>query len=159
MPSLKVWRLSKRQYADAAFTGQGPRLYGGRWNPVGVPVVYTSLSLSLAVLEVFVHMIGPAKPDDYVSVAVDLGIEESKADRINEDQLPDDWRRVDHPALMSMGAEWAKSMRSLVLLVPSVIIDGEWNAVINPLHPDAERIAVEKPKPFHFDARMFKSSR
>jgi RES domain-containing protein len=159
MHDLKVWRLSRRVYADRAFSGEGTRLFAGRWNPIGVPVVYASLSLSLAVLEVFVHMTARADPDDYVSVAVSLGIEGSKAERINEDQLPNDWRLVDHPTLKAMGAEWVKSMRSLVLLVPSVVIEGEWNAVINPLHPDAARIGVDKPKPLRFDERMFTSRR
>lgn len=155
MPGLKAWRLSRQVYADRALTGEGTRLFGGRWNPVGVPVVYASLSLSLAVLEVFVHMTVRADPEDYVSVALDLGMEESKADRVNANDLPEDWRQVDHPALRAIGAEWARSMRSLVLLVPSVVVEGEWNALINPLHPDAARIAIAQPKPFRFDARMF----
>ena len=157
MPGLKAWRLSKQRYAEAAFTGEGARVLGGRWNSVGVPVVYASLSLSLAVLEVFVHMTAQAEPGDYVYVAAHLGIEESNAERVSLDRLPRDWKRVNHPELQALGDEWAKSMRSLVLLVPSVVVEGEWNAVINPLHPDAAGISVERPKPFQFDDRMFKA--
>jgi len=156
MPGLRVWRLSKRRYAEAAFTGEGARILGGRWNSVDVPVVYASLSLSLAVLEVFVHMPAPAQPGDYVYVTVDLGVPESKVERINMDRLPRNWKRVDHPALQAFGDEWVRSRRSLALLVPSVVVEGEWNAVINPLHPDAAGMVIEEPKPFQFDERLFK---
>lgn len=156
MAGLKAWRLSLRKYAESAFSGEGPRIYGGRWNPVGVPVVYASLSLSLAVLEVFVHMTTRAEPDDYVSIEVDLGIDESQAERVDLRKLPRNWRMLENPTLQAMGAEWAQSKRSLVLLVPSVIIEGEWNAVVNPLHPSAKKIALSKPKSFTFDERLFK---
>jgi RES domain-containing protein len=157
VPRLKAWRLSKQRYAERAFSGEGARILGGRWNSVGVPVVYTSLSLSLAVLEVFVHMTASAEPEDYVYVAADLGVDELKAERIRMDRLPDDWKRLNHPALQALGDEWSSSMRSLILLVPSVVVEGEWNALINPLHPDAVGIVIEKPKPFHFDERLFKT--
>jgi RES domain-containing protein len=156
MPGLKAWRLSKLRYADMALSGEGARFLGGRWNSIGVPVVYASLSLSLAVLEVFVHMTAPAEPDDYVSVMVNLGVEESEAERVNLVQLPHDWRRINHPELQALGDEWARSMRSLVLRVPSVVVEGEWNALINPLHPDAAGMVIEKPRAFQFDERMFK---
>ena len=153
--ALVGWRLSKRRYADAAFSGEGPRLYGGRWNSVGTPVVYTSLSLSLAVLEVFVHMQPAIAPDDYVSVSVELATGESEAQRIGAHQLPPDWTRVDHPFLKEIGDSWAKSLQSAVLLVPSVIVEGEWNALINPLHPKSKDMKRTEPRPFHFDERMF----
>ncbi len=159
MPVLKAWRLSMGRYAQAALTGEGSRILGGRWNSAGLPVVYSSLSLSLAVLEVFVHMTSPAGPEDYVSTAVSLPIKEADAERVDLDRLPDDWRLVNHPVLRAIGDDWALSQRSLVLLVPSVIVDGEWNAVINPLHPDAGLMVVENSKPFHFDERMFKVRR
>jgi RES domain-containing protein len=159
MAGLRAWRLSQLRYADAAFTGEGARVLGGRWNSVGIPVVYSSLSLSLAVLEAFVHMTARGEPDDYVSVAIDVGVEESNAERITTDQLPVDWRRVNHPELREVGDEWARSMRSLVLIVPSVVVEGEWNAVINPRHPDAPGMVIERPKPFHFDERLFQVKR
>jgi RES domain-containing protein len=155
VPNLRAWRLSKQRYAAAAFTGEGARLFGGRWNPVGVSVVYASLSLSLAVLEVFVHMTAQAEPSDFVSVMVDLGIEEDQAERVDKSKLPRDWARIESPATQEIGREWAHSMRSLALLVPSVIVDDEWNVLINPLHPDAARVKIAQPKPFHFDQRMF----
>jgi RES domain-containing protein len=153
---LKVWRLSKLRYAEAAWTGEGARLLGGRWNPPGIPLVYTSLSLSLAVLEVLVHLPARTQPEDWVSVSAELDASEPDADRVDVSLLPHDWRRVDHPALQRIGEEWVRSRRSLLLLVPSVIVDGELNALVNPTHPSAASIRIGKPKPFHFDDRLFR---
>jgi RES domain-containing protein len=149
---LRVWRLSKQKYAPRAFSGEGPRMYGGRWNPVDVPMVYTSLSL----LEVFVHMPKAAEPEDYVSVKAELPVDFSAIERVKVEELPSDWKRVNHPVTQALGAEWVRSARSLVLLMPSVIIEGEWNAMVNPAHPDATKIKVAAEKPFRFDARMFR---
>jgi RES domain-containing protein len=132
---------------------------GGRWNPVGTPVVYASTSLSLAVLEVFVHMTARAGPEDYVSVSVNFGVQEPEIERVNPADLPDDWRRTNHPMLQALGASWATSKRSPLLLVPSVIVEGEWNVLINPLHPTVAAMTIETPKPFHFDERLFKARR
>ena len=152
------WRLSKRRYAEAAFTGEGPRLYGGRWNSVGTPLVYTSLSLSLAVLEVFVHMEIVTEPDDYVYVSVELGVEQAQAERVSLERLPADWTRVEHPELKAIGDAWARSLRCPVLLVPSVVVEGEWNALINPSHPASKQMKRAEPKPYRFDERMFRRS-
>jgi RES domain-containing protein len=136
--------------------GQGAEQFGGRWNPVGVPVAYASLSLSLAVLETFVHMTMRTPPRDYVSIAIDLAIRESEAERVSIASLPRDWRRINHPELQALGAEWARSGRSLALLVPSAVIEEEWNVLINPRHPKAKILKISEPKAFYFDERMFR---
>ncbi len=153
--ALVGWRLSKRRYAEAAFSGEGPRLYGGRWNSPGTPLVYTSLSLSLAVLEVFVHMDPITQPEDYVSVSVELDVTASQAERISPERLPSDWTIIDHPMLKDVGDIWVRSMRSAVLLVPSAVVEGEWNALVNPLHPASRQMKRSAPKTYHFDQRMF----
>jgi len=121
-------------------------------------MVYASLSLSLAAIEVFVHL-AAVPPDDLVSVAAELPINHRDAERIDPETLPTDWRMENNPALWQIGADWIASRRSLALLVPSAVIDGEWNALINPTHPTASTIKIATPKPFHFDARMFKAKR
>ena len=45
--------------------------------------------------------------------------------------------------------------RSAVLLVPSVIATLEWNALVNPLHPDAGRLIVSSPEKVVWDKRLF----
>jgi len=153
---MRVWRISRKRHAATAFSGEGARLFAARWNPAGVGMVYTSLSLSLAVVEVFVHLDPDDEPDDYVSIAAELPVNQAEVERVDARKLPADWRRVDHPALKKLGGEWARSRRSLALLVPSAAVEGEWNALVNPEHPAAAGMVIEKPHPFQFDRRMFK---
>jgi RES domain-containing protein len=119
-------------------------------------MVYTSTSLALAALEVFVHLEIADAPDDLVSLPAELPLSLDELERIEPGELPEDWRREGHPYLQSLGSEWIRSLRSLALLVPSVVIDGEWNVLVNPEHPAAAKIVVGQAKPFQFDRRMFK---
>jgi RES domain-containing protein len=112
--------------------------------------------MALASVEVFVHL-GPEDTPDYlVSIEAQLPLKEAECERIDTSRLPHDRRRERHPELMSIGSEWALSQRSLVLLVPSAAVDGDWNALVNPEHPDAKKIVLAEPKPFRFDERMFR---
>ena len=53
MPTL--WRITTARFAATAFSGEGARRYGGRWNPPGCEVVYTAQSPALALLELMVQ--------------------------------------------------------------------------------------------------------
>jgi RES domain-containing protein len=154
---MRVWRICNVRHAATAFSGEGARLFSARWNPAGVPMVYASTSLSLATIEVLVHLGAEDTPDELVSIEAELPVDEESCERIDLRGLPEDWRKEKHPALPLIGAEWVLARRSLVLLAPSVAVDGEWNALVNPEHPDAAKIKVAKAKPFRFDERMFKT--
>jgi len=130
-------------------------LYAARWNPVEVPMVYAATSLALAAVEVFVNLEPLDAPDDLVVIEAELPLDAGRCERVQIGSLPKDWRRQKHPELQRIGAEWIKSNRSLVMMVPSAAVDGDWNLLINPLHPDAAKIRIEKPRPFRFDERMF----
>ena len=153
---MQVWRLSKAKYAAVAFTGEGARLFSGRWNPAGVRMVYTSSSLALAAVEFFVHLDPSVAPDDLVAVPASIP-PELFVERIAPRDLPRNWRATDNLRLQKIGAEWIRSQRSVALEVPSVAIEGDWNILLNPEHPDYKRIEIGKHRPFHFDERMFKS--
>jgi RES domain-containing protein len=156
---MKVWRICKQRHAASAFSGEGARLFSGRWNSAGVPMVYTSESLSLAVVETFVHLDTAEAPDDLVSIAAELPVDGAGThdeELLQSLKLPDDWRRLGRLALQKMGDEWIRSQRSLTMRVPSAVIDGEWNVLVNPEHRDAAKIREVEKKAFRFDARMFK---
>ncbi len=119
-------------------------------------MVYAATSLALASIEVFVHLGPEDTPDHLVSIEAELPLEQAECERVKLSALPTDWRRERHPELMLMGSKWASSMRSLVLLVPSAAVGGEWNALVNPEHPDARKIVLAQPEEFRFDERMFK---
>jgi len=153
---MQVWRICKAKFTETAFSGEGARLYAGRWNPAGVRMVYASQSLALAAVEFFVHLDPSVAPDDLVSMSAILP--DDKVERLDISELPKDWRSMDHPVPRKIGAEWAVSKRSVALQVPSVAVEGEWNLLLNPLHPGFAKIKIGKPKPFQFDARMFRSN-
>jgi RES domain-containing protein len=155
---MRVWRLCRARHAATAFSGEGARLASARWNSEGVAMAYAAEHLSLAVLEVFVHLSAGERPQDFMSVAAEIAVDAGayeKAKREMLASLPANWR-FDHKETHAVGDAWARARGSLLLPVPSVIIEGEWNALVNPQHPDARKVTVLETKPFRFDARMFK---
>jgi RES domain-containing protein len=130
-------------------------LYGGRWNRKNIPVVYAAESRSLATLEFLVHVsLLPILPNNLSIACLDIpdGI---LAERISVADLPDNWRDYPAPpALADLGSEWAMAMRSLLLRVPSVVVVDEFNMLINPKHPDMERVTISRVESFTFDRRL-----
>jgi RES domain-containing protein len=142
---MRVWRVCRRPFAD--LSGEGARLYGGRWNSPGRPMVYAAESAALAVLEVRVHLDLDWRvlPDDYVLMAIDTG------DLVGETlvETPADPRAA--------GDVWLASGRSALLRAPSFIVPESDNVLVNPAHRDATRLAVASIRPFAFDARLWPS--
>ena len=152
----RFWRICRSAYAAEAATGEGARLFGGRWNSRGVRVVYASTSLALAAIEVFVNLEPNLQPNDLVSIQGEIpdAIEISNLDlRI----LPAGWRQARDETLQRFGDEWIAAKQTVALLVPSAAIRGGWNILLNPAHPQFANIKFHAPKPFAFDARMFRS--
>lgn len=156
-----AWRLVKRRHVANAFDGEGARLYGGRWNLRGDAAVYLSGSLSLAALELFVHLL----PEDASLPLAAMRVEIPEWLRIDElavDELPADWRAEPGPiACRKLGSQWLGSSFSgkgngALLRVPSVIVPHEYNYLLNPAHAGLDDLIVHAPVPFGFDARMWK---
>ncbi|HXE11243.1 MAG TPA: RES family NAD+ phosphorylase [Bryobacteraceae bacterium] len=152
---MLVWRISKAKFAASSFSGEGARLFDGRWNYAGIRMVYTSTSLALAAVEFFVHLDPSVMPDDLVSIKAKLP-DNAKVERIDPASLPANWRKVDNNQLRHLGSEWARKGSSLALLVPSAVMDDEWNVLLNPAHPDFAKVEVSPPQPFRYDERMFR---
>lgn len=128
-------------------------MYGGRWNSPGVAVIYTAQSQSLAALEMLVHLDSSELLDQYVILGVD--VEESLIRGVDASKLPRDWRADPPPAgLKAIGDEWVAAGSSVVLRVPSVLVAGESNFLINPRHRDFSKLRVGEPLPFRFDPRL-----
>jgi RES domain-containing protein len=140
-----AWRICRRPFAD--LSGEGARLYGGRWNAPGRPLIYAAESAALAVLEVRVYLDldWDMLPDDYVLVAIDTAA--ILAETI--DELSDNPRAV--------GDAWIESRRSALLRVPSWIVPESHNVLINPAHPNAPSIKLGPIRPFQFDRRLWTS--
>ncbi|MDL1962846.1 MAG: RES family NAD+ phosphorylase [Deltaproteobacteria bacterium] len=152
---IKLFRISTSEHIND-ITGMGARIYGGRWNHTGYPVVYTSGSRSLAALEFLVHVPMALAPENLSIVEINIQ-ENIEWESINESQLPSNWR--DYPApeqLANIGTNWIKSKSSLLLDIPSAVVEKEVNALINPLHPDIKFVDLTNVEMFSFDSRLFK---
>lgn len=153
MSGLLVWRLCAAKYATTAFDGEGARRFGGRWSSARLSAVYCSESRALAMLEVLAHVDSPATLalQSWVLIPATLpldGIEKPP-------RFPPSWRRFPHsPETQHIGDAWIRARRTVALRVPSAVVPGEFNYVINPLHPDFSRLAIGPPEPFAFDPRL-----
>jgi RES domain-containing protein len=133
-------------------------LFGGRWNHRGTAVVYTSSTLSLAAMELLVHLDDEDLATDYVGITADIPASLDIA-RLRDADLPRDWRAYPRlPALADLGSRWAAAREAAVLAVPSAVIPQELNYLLNPLHPHFKRIQIGRPQPFSFDPRLRKRS-
>lgn len=151
---LTVWRLVTARFSDTAFSGEGARLYGGRWNLKGVPVIYTSATQSLAMLEMLVQD-EPLRAR-YVMIPATLP-KGMKVERIAPEQLPADWRSLAaRQQLQALGSDWARRRSSAVLAVPSAVIPSETNYLLNPLHPSFSKVEIGKPQDFVTDLRLIR---
>jgi len=148
-----VWRLTKPQYAPG-LDGEGARLAGGRWNSPGAPAVYCSKTLSLAVLECFVHLPSALRGASRLPLLTAVGIElpeEAEFQGLPAESITD---LFDAVACREIGDQWLDARRVLALRVPSVIVPQEWNVLINPLHPQATGLRILEQTEFEFDPRM-----
>jgi RES domain-containing protein len=152
---MRIWRICRARFADEAFSGHGARRFGGRWNSPGVSMVYSSSSLALAAMELFVHLEPNQQPDDLVSIAAQLP-EGEPALRLEPGKLPPRWSTDDFAPARAIGDNWIRENKSLAIEVPSAALRMEWNVLVNPLHSAIAAIKIEKPQPFNFDARMFR---
>ncbi|MBI1996199.1 MAG: RES domain-containing protein [Deltaproteobacteria bacterium] len=152
---MRFWRICRRRYAADAAKGEGARLYGGRWNSRGVPMVYASTSLALAAVETFVNLEPNLRPKDLISIEGNIpdGLEIS---RVDLKTLPANWHETRDESLRRFGDDWIRAGQTAALLVPSAAIRGEWNVLLNPAHGDFSKIRFRKPQPFEFDVRMFR---
>lgn len=151
---IRVWRITSKRRINNAFTGEGARQYGGRWNRKGIPVVYTAESPALAMLEMFVQD-EPLRAQ-YMIFPVDIP-DRLRIESIEIKQLSKNWRDPDQiESLRELGSNWALSRKSPVLAVPSAVIPIETNYLLNPLQNDFHLIKIGKPVSFFTDRRLLK---
>lgn len=147
---LKAYRIVKRKFVGNAFSGDGAKVYGGRWNSPGVSVVYTSGSIALAVLEWRAHLTQwPPPPVMIIEVQFDPALVLTVA------KLPRTWKQ--HPAPKAnagVGDNWVAAGKSAILKLPSAVVPEEFNYLLNPAHPDFTKIIRGKPHLLKIDLRL-----
>jgi len=141
-----VYRLCKA--AHIALDGEGARLWGGRWNSAGRPMVYTAATPSLAVLEVLVHLDLPAEllPNDLRLLTIEIP-DDAPVHQLDTDP-------ADDTACIAEGDAFLAAREALALRVRSVVVPQEWNMLLNALHPAMSRVAIIRDEPFRLDPRL-----
>lgn len=155
--TARAWRIDKARWADTSFSGEGARLYGGRWNSAGRPLVYTAEHAALAAMEILVHVhVEQLLKAAYVLIEATFG--DDLVDVIPAAKLPKDWDANPVPASVQQFGDnrLAAPGSRPVLRIPSAVIPAGWNYLLNPLHPRFSEIRTGKPQPFKFDPRLKK---
>ncbi len=150
-----VFRLTKQKYVDD-LTGIGAELTGGRWNHKGTRIIYTSDSRALCTAEIAVHIPIGLIPMDYYLITIELPNKISIKE-IDIKNLPKNWKDFPYSGdTQIIGQEFIKKGEFLVLKVPSAIVQGDFNYLINPAHKDFRKINIISKEQFSFDKRLFK---
>ena len=153
MAAVVGWRIVRETHAHDAFSGEGARLYGGRWNPAGVKVIYCSENLALAALEILVHTQPVVMQQAYRAFRVSFPARLMQT--IELPALPKGWN-AQPPTRVSqeIGARWIAEASSAVLALPSVIIPLERTFLLNPAHRDFGSIGIDEAGPIALDHRL-----
>lgn len=148
-----VYRLSRAKYAND-LSGKGAELAGGRWNSKGIALIYTGQNIALCMTEVAVHIPFGIIPVDYELIT--LEIPDDEIYELKKTQLPEDWKSLPNSySTQTFGDDFVKNGKHLVLKVPSAVVQGEFNFLINPLHPKIKKVKIKKKETFSFDQRLF----
>jgi RES domain-containing protein len=151
---MRVWRICRKPYVDTALDGIGGMYTSGRWHSKGNSIVYTASSAALAALEVLVHVDSLTAPADLRLLAIELP-DELSIEVLEPITLPEGWHSVPAPAaLQTLGSSWLSSGRTAALNMPSAVINVERNVLLNPQHPEMQRVRILSDEAFSFDARL-----
>lgn len=151
---VSAFRICQHKFVKSAFSGEGARLYGGRWNNPGTRLVYLASSVSLAQLEMLVHLESDKILNERYCI-LPVQIPPRLIISLDEDHLPRNWRALSAPpSTRSIGDLFVKDAHHAVLRVPSVIVPQEWNYLLNPLHSSFSKIIVGDALKFVFDPRL-----
>ncbi len=151
---MKLYRISTSQYVDD-LTGTGSKIYGGRWNSKGTPLLYCSENTSLAILEILVHFDGLTIPKNLELLHLELDpdhIQDFPMNKFNSIRKSKDAEF----RFKKAGQKWIKSESSLALKVPSIINTNEFNILINPNHENFNMLKKRKKVKLELDERLFK---
>jgi len=152
---IQAWRITSPKYRKSAFDGEGARLYGGRWNNKGIPIVYLANSRALAAMELLIHVTSHQILENYLLIPVEFG--EEFVLSLSSNDLPKNWTQKPAPqSTRNIGDEWASCQSSLILEIPNVLFPEESNYLLNPHHQDFEKLEIGSPESFNFDSRLRK---
>lgn len=156
MPTLKIaqtaYRIGSIDNAFPIWSGIGPSIYPQRWNRKGQQVIYAAEHFATAMLETLARQSIPSNLQRYIEIKLPKGLnhEEIRPDSLKK------WRSVGSRSARKAGGDWLEAGRSALLYVPSVIAPSERNIMLNPVHPDFDKITISEERPVDWDERLFK---
>lgn len=149
-----VYRLAKSKYSRD-LSGRGAEKTGGRWNSKGIAMVYTSESRALCTAEIAVHIPLGIMPKDFEIISVEIS-DSIKIFELSMNELPKDWNSIPHSGkTQKLGDKFVRENKYAVMKVPSAVVPGDYNYLINSNHEDAKNVKIIKIESFVFDQRMF----
>lgn len=151
-----VYRFAHPKFATD-LSGTGARMMGGRWNPAGIPVTYTSEHISLALLEILANANSLAELQAIHLVQIEIP-DTAAIHEVKLSGLKKEWYH-DLDYTQWMGQEILKNSKALLIKCPSAIVHSEHNFLINPLHSDFKKIRLAHAAGFYFDERLFRQQR
>lgn len=151
---MRVYRISRPEYVATALLGNGAALAPGRWNSRGVRLAYTASSVSLAMLEILVHVNREDVPEGRRMLAYE--IPDSALAELPPNRWPRGWDKLPYSdAVRRVGDGFVRDGRQLALRVPSAVARGEFNVLVNPAHPQFGQIRLLADDPLALDPRLF----
>ena len=152
---MQLFRLSKSLFSND-LSGKGAELTGGRWNSKGVAMIYCSASRALCVTEIAVRVPLGILPTDYKLITLEIP-DNIPVTELKNDQLPADWKSIPHSAsTQEMGDRFIVANKYLILKVPSVVVQGDFNYLINPGHKEMRKVRIVNTETFSFDDRIYR---
>ncbi len=154
---MRVFRITKTKYIDD-LSGEGAKIYGGRWNRVGEPILYFAENLSLCMLEILVHVDFSKLPLDYSYIEVEISEDYFKSIK-SVNFIHPNWRTEQAVSQLQMyGSDWLKRQETLAMKVPSAVLSRENSILINPLHENFKEVRVIHTEKMDFDPRLLRKS-
>lgn len=146
-----IYRICNKAYSED-LSGTGAKLFGGRWNSKGIPMLYTAEHISLGVLEMLVH----TNFQDFklelcllrIYIPDNIALKEIKINKLKKEWIDD------FSYTKFMGNEFIKSTSNLLLRVPSAVVNAEHNLLLNPVHPDFKKVKIVETTNFRTDKRL-----
>lgn len=153
MPTL--YRIIRHKYRHEPLTVEGSRLFGGRWNPKGVGVLYATSSPELGLVETLAHAPG-VRYEELPTYWV-FSLEVPDAIRYySRNELPDYWQDETYERTQAWLHEWLLNPDSLGVALPSVLVPLSYNVLLHPAHPLFSQIRVVAQEIQPVDRRLWR---
>ena len=152
---MRVFRIAKRKFIED-LSGEGARLFGGRWNKKGTSLLYTSECRSLATVEYLVHLPMSIMANDVCIAEIEIP-DTSSISTVDISMLPDLWMSYPSPKeIAEIGDKWKWENSTLLLKVPSAVVKNEWNYLVNTGHHDFPKVRIVTVEEYVFDTRLLR---